>query len=130
MSEPASETGRKFPPYERHVFICMNERPADNPRGDCVKRGAQAVLDRFKQLVDVHKLKPRIRAQKSGCLDTCELGVSVVVYPEAVWYARVTEADVQEIVESHLVQGVPVERLRMHPSRPRDSSTVGPIGNA
>jgi (2Fe-2S) ferredoxin len=126
MTEPM----RKFPPYERHVFICLNQRPPDNKRGDCTARGAQAVLDRFKQLVDEKKLKPRIRAQKSGCLDTCELGVSVVVYPEAVWYKQVTPEDVDEIVQSHLVNGIPVERLRMHPSSPGDSAKLKPIGNA
>lgn len=126
----ADTTQRRFPPYERHVFICMNERPPDNPRGDCTSRGAGAVLERFKQLVDQLKLKPRIRAQKSGCLDTCELGVSVVVYPEAVWYKQVKPEDVDEIVQSHLVNGIPVERLRMHPTAPGDSARVKPIGSA
>lgn len=119
-----------YPPYERHVFICMNERPADNPRGDCKSRGADKVLERFKTLVDECKLKPRIRAQKCGCLDTCERGVSVVVYPEGVWYQRVTAADVDEIVESHLLRGQPVERLRMHPPVPLDSGKILPTGGA
>ncbi|MBK8205987.1 MAG: (2Fe-2S) ferredoxin domain-containing protein [Planctomycetes bacterium] len=123
-------TTPRFPPYERHVFICMNERPPGNPRGDCKSKGAEAVLNRFKELVDGLKLKPRIRAQKSGCLDTCEAGISVVVYPEAVWYKRVTLADVDEIVQSHLVSGVPVERLRMHPRPTSVSGPVKPIGNA
>jgi len=126
MSEPQ----RKYPPYERHVFICLNQREAGHPRGDCTSKGAPAVLERFKKLVQQKGLKPRIRAQKAGCLDTCELGVSVVVYPEAVWYKQVTVADVDEIVESHLVNGVPVERLRQHPQMPGDSSKLKPIGNA
>lgn len=112
-----TESRRRFPPYERHVFICLNQRPPDNKRGDCTARGAQGVLDRFKELVEKMKLKPRIRAQKSGCLDTCEVGVSVVVYPEVVWYQHVTVADVDEIVQSHLIDGIPVERLRMHPKQ-------------
>lgn len=120
----------QYPPYERHVFICLNERPADNPRGSCKARGAEQVLQRFKDLVDQLKLKPKIRAQKCGCLDTCESGVSVVVYPEAVWYQRVNVADVDEIVQSHLVQGKPVERLRMHPMLPKDSGKVNPVGGA
>ncbi len=119
-----------YPPYERHVFICLNERPPDNKRGDCERKGAEEVLQRFKDLVDQMKLKPRIRAQKAGCLDTCEHGVSVVVYPEGVWYARVTVADVDEIVESHLIQGRPVERLRMHPALPKDSGKIHPVGGA
>ena len=112
-----TDTARKFPPYERHVFVCMHEREAGSARGCCLARGAEGVLKRFKALVTEHKLSPRIRAQKSGCLDTCELGISVVVYPDAVWYRGVTEADVEEIVTSHLINGVPVERLRMHPGQ-------------
>jgi (2Fe-2S) ferredoxin len=120
----------KFPPYERHVFICLNERPAGHPRGDCKSKGSEAVLNRFKELVEKMKLKPQIRAQKAGCLDTCELGISVVVYPEAVWYKQVTLADVDEIVQSHLVGGIPVERLRQHPANPGDSAKLKPIGSA
>ena len=57
--------------------------------------------------------QPRIRANKSGCLDQCEKGPTVVVYPDTVWYGRVTEADVDEIVEQHIIGGRPVERLLM-----------------
>lgn len=121
---------RKHPPYERHVFICLNTRDEANPRGDCTRKGSEGVMLRFKELVKEKGLKPRIRAQKSGCLDTCELGVSVVVYPEAVWYKQVRIEDVDEIVESHLINGIPVERLRMHPTRPGESGKVKPIGNA
>ena len=55
----------------------------------------------------------RIRANKAGCLDQCEKGPTVVVYPEAVWYGRVTEADVNEIIEQHIIGGTPVARLLM-----------------
>ena len=56
-------------------------------------------------------LKLTVRANKAGCLDQCEHGPTVVVYPEAVWYGHVTPADVDEIVTEHLVHGRPVERL-------------------
>ncbi len=100
-------------PYERHVFICTNERPADNPKGCCTARGSTEVLHAFKTLVGERGLAGRIRAQKAGCLDYCSFGATVVVYPEGTWYAGVTAADVPEIVESHLERGIPVERLRM-----------------
>ncbi|MHC4840330.1 MAG: (2Fe-2S) ferredoxin domain-containing protein [Planctomycetota bacterium] len=103
---------KAYPPYERHVFICMHERDSDSARGDCASKGAGAVLKRFKELTKNLELAPRIRAQKSGCLNTCERGISVVVYPEAVWYSEVTLADVDEIVSSHLQNGVPVKRLQ------------------
>ena len=102
---------KKHPPYDRHVFICMNQRENGHPRGDCASKGAEAVVARFKEQVKVKGLKPQIRAQKAGCLDTCEEGVSVVVYPEATWYAKVTIDDVDEIVERHLLQGQIVDRL-------------------
>ncbi len=54
-----------------------------------------------------------VRANAAGCLDGCEEGAAVVVYPDNVWYGRVTTADVKEIVEQHVKQGRPVERLRM-----------------
>jgi (2Fe-2S) ferredoxin len=54
-----------------------------------------------------------VRINKSGCLDQCEHGPVVVVYPEAVWYGNVQPADAAEIVEEHLVGGRPVARLRM-----------------
>jgi len=66
----------------------------------------------FKKELAARGLMGRIRANAAGCLDQCEHGVAVVVYPEQVWYAGVTKGDVAEIVESHLVGHVPVERLR------------------
>ena len=101
------------PGYERHVFVCMNERRPGHPRGCCADRGAAAVRSRFKVLVAEHGLKGRVRANHAGCLDYCEQGVTVVVYPEGVWYGRVTAEDVDEIFERHVLAGEPVERLRL-----------------
>jgi (2Fe-2S) ferredoxin len=108
-----------MPFFERHVFICMNERPADNPRGCCMARGAADVLEAFKRLVKERDLGATVRAQKAGCLDCCAHGVTVVVYPEGAWYGHVTVADVAEIVDSHLVRGVPVQRLILPPDTSR-----------
>ena len=102
------------PPYVRHVFVCMNERACDDPRGCCLARGGAEVREAFARELKALDLAKRIRANKAGCLDNCENGCSVVVYPEGVWYGHVTEADVDEIVDKHLVQGEPVERLRLY----------------
>ena len=99
--------------YDRHVFVCLNERPAENPRGCCKAKGAEDVLAAFKALVGAKGLVGPMRAQKAGCLDYCAHGVTVVVYPEGVWYGAVTPDDVPEIVETHLIGGKPVERLRI-----------------
>ena len=101
------------PHLERHVFICTNRREPGNPKGCCADKGADEVRDTFKKLVHERGMKGRVRANAAGCLDQCARGVTVVVYPEQVWYGGVTADDVSEIVDSHLVGGVPVDRLRI-----------------
>ena len=71
---------------------------------------------KFKRKLSECGLKGRVRANQAGCLDQCEHGPNIVVYPEAVWYRGVTLDDVDEIVESHIVGGRPVERLMMKDS--------------
>jgi (2Fe-2S) ferredoxin len=100
-----------MPVYTRHLFICGNQRRAGHPRGCCDPEGGERLRAAFKQAIKRRGLKSSQRANRSGCLDQCEHGPCVVVYPEGVWYGRVKPADVDEIVESHLVQGQVVERL-------------------
>jgi (2Fe-2S) ferredoxin len=101
------------PHFDRHVFVCVNRREPGNPKGCCAEKGADEVRDAFKQQLHERGLKGRIRANAAGCLDQCARGVTVVVYPEQVWYGGVRPEDVAEIVEQHLVGGIPVERLRL-----------------
>jgi (2Fe-2S) ferredoxin len=102
--------------FEKHIFICGNQRPPGHPRG-CCDPSAQAELQKlFKQKLAKRGLKGKVRANQSGCLDQCEHGPNLVVYPEAVWYGRVTLADVDEIIQSHIVGGKPVERLMLRDS--------------
>jgi (2Fe-2S) ferredoxin len=101
------------PHLDKHVFVCTNRRDPGNPKGSCAAKGSEAVRDEFKRLLHDRGLKGRIRANAAGCLDQCARGVTVVVYPEQVWYGGVSVGDVGEIIEQHLLGGVPVERLRM-----------------
>ena len=101
------------PHFEKHVFVCVNRRDPGNPKGCCADKGGEAVRDEFKRLLHEHWVKGRIRANAAGCLDQCSRGVSVVVYPEQVWYGGVKVEDVDEIIRRHLLGGVPVDRLRM-----------------
>ena len=102
-----------MPKFEKHIFVCGNQRPTGHPRGCCDPLSEAKLQRLFKQQLAERGLKGRVRANQSGCLDQCEHGPNIVVYPDAVWYGRVTAADVEEIVESHIIGGKPVERLRL-----------------
>ena len=102
-----------MPPLERHVFVCENTRPPESPRGCCAAKGSSKIRAALKKRVIDAGLGGRVRINRAGCLDQCEEGVTVVVYPEAVWYRRVTLDDVDEIFSEHIVEGRPVERLRL-----------------
>ena len=97
--------------FQRHLFICINQRAPDDPRGCCSASGGEEVASAFKQKLYDVGLKRIVRPNKSGCLDQCAMGVTVVVYPEAVWYGGVTVDDVDEIIREHIIGGRPVQRL-------------------
>jgi (2Fe-2S) ferredoxin len=100
-------------PFEKHIFICCNQREPGHPRGCCDPDASDWLQKAFKKALAVRGLQRRVRANRAGCLDQCEHGPTVVVYPDTVWYGRVTEADVDEIIDQHIVAGQPVERLRL-----------------
>ena len=97
--------------FQRHVFICINHRPSDDPKGCCAAKGGAEVAAAFKSKLYERGFKRIVRANKAYCLDQCAKGVTVVVYPEGTWYGRVTVDDVDEIIDEHIVGGRPVERL-------------------
>lgn len=103
----------RLPPFERHVFVCHNSRPAGAPRTSCTANGQSDLHTQLQQLTKEAGLAGKVRINKSGCLDQCEHGPVVVVYPEAVWYGNVRPGDAAAIVAEHLVGGSPVERLRI-----------------
>lgn len=102
-----------MPLFEHHVFVCHNTRPPDAPRPSCTADGKSDLHTRLQQLSREAGLQGKVRINKSGCLDQCEHGPTVVVYPEAVWYGNVRPEDAAEVVAEHLVAGRPVERLRI-----------------
>ena len=102
-----------MPPLERHVFVCINERDPSSPKGCCAAKGSHDVRAKLRQLVFDAGLRGKVRINSAGCLDQCEHGVTVVVYPEAVWYGGVTVDDIDELFREHVLNGRPVERLRL-----------------
>lgn len=105
-----SESGNSY--YRLHVFCCTNVRPEAHPRGSCARNNSVALRDYMKKKAKTMDIG-RVRINASGCLDRCELGPTMVVYPEGVWYRYENEADVDEILDSHIEGGVIVERLRL-----------------
>lgn len=99
------------PYYQRHIFFCLNQR--EGGESCCAPQGAQAAFDRCKSHAKALGLlgAGKVRVNKAGCLDRCAGGPIAVVYPEGVWYSYVDQSDIDEIVESHLRDGVVVERL-------------------
>lgn len=98
--------------YTKHIFICTNQRP-EGSRICCGEQNGLALVAAFKKAIKDEGLHVEIRAQRTGCLETCELGPALVVYPEGVFYGKVSLDDVPEIVESHLKNNQVVERLKM-----------------
>lgn len=96
-----------------HIFVCTNERPSGHPRGCCKTKGSEDLVKAFKLELSKQGLSKEVRAQKAGCLDTCEFGPSVVIYPEGIWYGNVKESDVSEIVQSQIIHNQVVERLKI-----------------
>jgi (2Fe-2S) ferredoxin len=115
-----------MPKFERHIFICINQRPEGHPRECCSPSGEGELHRLFKAKLSERGIpNSRVRANKAGCLDQCEAGPTVVVYPEAVWYGHVTPADVDEIIDSHIIGGKPVQRLIIPDSLLNNTQQLG-----
>ena len=99
--------------FEKHIFVCENKRLEGHPKGCCADKNSVEVRALFKKRLKELGLNIKMRANAAGCLDACEYGVTVVVYPEQVWYGRVTFEDVEEIIQSHLINGKSVDRLKI-----------------
>jgi (2Fe-2S) ferredoxin len=99
--------------YQRHIFFCTNRR--QDGRTCCAEGGSEALRAYAKKRVKELGLAGagKVRVNQAGCLDRCELGPVVVVYPEGIWYSVADETDVEEIVSEHLAQGRVVERLKL-----------------
>jgi len=99
--------------FEKHVFFCTNQREDGQPC--CANHDAQAMRDHAKGRIKKLDLNGpgKVRINSAGCLDRCGEGPVLVVYPEAVWYTYVDQADIDEIVDSHLVGNRVVERLKI-----------------
>ena len=101
--------------YQRHIFFCTNDRGEGAERPSCNQCGSSQMRDYAKKRMKEMGLtgQGKVRVNKSGCLDRCEEGPTCVVYPDGVWYTYVDESDIDDIIDSHLISGKPVERLKI-----------------
>jgi (2Fe-2S) ferredoxin len=101
--------------YKHHIFFCLNDR--ENGEASCAHVGAKAGFDHCKARIKAAGLAGPggVRVNKAGCLDRCAGGPVAVVYPDETWYTYVDASDIDEIVDSHLAGGKPVERLLLAP---------------
>lgn len=97
-----------MPRPDYHIFICAQQRPEGHPRGSCAGKGAGSVLQGFAQGLTRRNLLGRAALVTTGCIGPCQSGANVLVYPGAVLYANVADADIDTIIEQHIVGGVPV----------------------
>ncbi|MGE0071599.1 MAG: ferredoxin [Thiomonas sp.] len=109
--------------YKHHIFFCLNQREPNAPRPCCAARGAEAAFEHCK--AEVKRLglagPGQVRVNRAGCMDRCEQGPVCVVYPEGVWYTYVDLSDIDDIVQSHLLEGRVVERLLL-PAEPESAA--------
>jgi (2Fe-2S) ferredoxin len=97
------------------VFFCLNEREGKDCRPSCARSGAESAQKHAKQRIKELGLNGpgQVRINKAGCLDRCEEGPVVVIYPQGTWYTYVDNSDIDEIIDRHLVKGEVVERLKI-----------------
>jgi (2Fe-2S) ferredoxin len=106
--------GKALPAGPREVYVCTNRRDPAAGKPSCNASGTGELLAQLKGKVEAANL-PTVRVKQSGCMDHCEHGQTIAVYPEDVWYGFVRVEDLDEIVDKHLRRGRPVERLVLRP---------------
>jgi len=97
----------------KHVFICTQGRPPGHPRGSCAANSSMPMFQEFMQQFEKRGLWGKFALTSTGCMGPCDRGPSVLVYPEGVMYGAVSKDDVNAIIEEHLLQDKPVERLKL-----------------
>ena len=97
--------GRKIVGFEKHVFVCENKRSDEHPRQCCSRNTKYDIKMLFKKELEKEN-NSNIRVNSVGCLDFCEQGPTIVIYPEGVWYSiKNPKEDIPKIVKEHLING-------------------------
>jgi len=103
--------------YQRMIFVCLNDRGEEHPKGSCSRSGGAELLDRLRADLHERGLKRVVRAVGTRCLGQCSHGPVALVQPEDVWYGGVQEGDAPDLIEGHVLGGNVVERLEIDPDK-------------
>ena len=98
---------------EYHIFVCTSSRINGTQKGFCHSNASSEIVTNFLESIDENDISDKVMVTIIGCLGLCNDGPIVIVYPEGTWYGKVTPNDVDEIVESHLINGDVVKRLEI-----------------
>lgn len=111
-----------MPAFTHHIFVCCNQREPGHSRGCCDPEGSEALRNCFKAELKQRGLGPLVRANSAGCLDQCERGPTVVIYPQGIWYGNVQTTDIPRIIDETIVAGriipelqIPADQLNIRP---------------
>jgi (2Fe-2S) ferredoxin len=100
------------PLFDIHIFVCTNERTGTD-KLSCGEAHGMELVTEFKRQLKNSNVQLKTRAQRAGCMGVCDFGPTIAIYPEGVFYVGVKKEDVSEIIESHIINKKPVERLLM-----------------
>ncbi len=98
---------------KHHIFVCTSCRINGQQKGLCYSKESVEVIQRLIEAIEDHNLSSEVMITNTGCFGICNQGPIMVVYPEGIWYGAVTEEDIDKIVEQHIINGLPVEELRI-----------------
>lgn len=99
--------------YKKHVFVCENIREEGSIKPSCAHHGGSEILQQFKRRLNELGLSQTIRSSSSGCLGACKHGPVAIVYPQGTWYGKLTVDNIEQIIQSDLINGVIVEELEL-----------------
>lgn len=102
------------PFFRAHLFCCVNSRPEGHPRGSCAPGGSVGLYEFMRERAEEMGLEG-VRINSAGCLDRCEKGPVVVIYPEGIWYRCTNQDEAEQILTRHLRDGELVESLMLGP---------------
>jgi len=99
--------------YKKHIFICENIRDEGSAKPSCARHGGTELKEKFKNRISELGLSSTIRVNSAGCLGACKHGPVAVVYPQGTWYGKLTLENVEQIIQSDLINGNVVKELEI-----------------